>query len=364
MSVHRRFYRNAKGKRVPRPNYYVKLWDAEKGKPVWHVGSPDRRDTQALELALIDEREAKRAGTAPPAPSGETGLESHVAAYESHLAKKNDSPAYVSLTGSRVRAILAACEFTKVTDVAAGPVLDYLRSRLTRPDRPCPPIDKPVYTLAAAALLLGAHPHSLSAIVRREGLEVTGNGRARRYPAVTVAAMQAVLCRGSAVGTVNAYLTAFRGFTAWLANPQVGRAAVDPMRGVKRFRVSREDERVRRRFMSADELTAILDAAGASKRPYRGMSGPARRMIYLVGMSTGFRCSELASMSAGSFALEASPPVAAVRAGYTKNKRAATQPLPADVAEAVRATYTAARGRRCCGRVHGASGVRTCSASI
>jgi hypothetical protein len=65
-------------------------------------------------------------------------------------------------------------------------------------------------------------------------------------------------------------------------------------------------------------------------------------MLYAAAMVTGFRASELTSLAPSSFALEAEPPTVTVKAGYSKNRREAIQPLPPDVAAALRA-YLAGR---------------------
>src|SRR5262249_45870463 len=53
-------------------------------------------------------------------------------------------------------------------------------------------------------------------------------------------------------------------------------------------------------------------------------------------MGTGFRSDELASLLPASFDLDAEPPTVVCRAGYTKNGKTATQPLPAEIAEVLR----------------------------
>lgn len=60
-------------------------------------------------------------------------------------------------------------------------------------------------------------------------------------------------------------------------------------------------------------------------------------MLYALAMTTGFRASELASLVPASFDLEADPPTATVQAAYSKNRRESVQPLPPDMAEALRA---------------------------
>src|SRR5262249_5248784 len=65
-------------------------------------------------------------------------------------------------------------------------------------------------------------------------------------------------------------------------------------------------------------------------------NGRDRHFLYLCAMGTGFRAGELASLQPESFALDAEPPSVVCRAGYTKNGKTATQPLPAEIAEALR----------------------------
>ncbi len=44
-------------------------------------------------------------------------------------------------------------------------------------------------------------------------------------------------------------------------------------------------------------------------------------MLYAVGMTTGFRAGELASLEPSAFALDGEPPTATVKAAYSKNRR-------------------------------------------
>jgi hypothetical protein len=68
---------------------------------------------------------------------------------------------------------------------------------------------------------------------------------------------------------------------------------------------------------------------------FRSLSGRGRYFLYLTAMSTGFRVSELATLTPEAFALGGDLPTATVPAAYTKNKKRAVQPLPADVAGAL-----------------------------
>jgi integrase len=91
-----------------------------------------------------------------------------------------------------------------------------------------------------------------------------------------------------------------------------------------------------RRDLSPDELGRLLDAARASRRTFRGLVGNDRHFLYLTACATGFRVSELATMTPESFNLDGDMPTATVEASCTKNRKEAVQPLPLDIAKALR----------------------------
>jgi integrase len=72
------------------------------------------------------------------------------------------------------------------------------------------------------------------------------------------------------------------------------------------------------------------------------LPGPDRFHLYLTAAGTGLRVSELASLLPSNFDLDAKPPIVCVLAAYTKNRKEVEQPLPPDVAEALR-RYLAGR---------------------
>src|SRR5205085_863821 len=71
-------------------------------------------------------------------------------------------------------------------------------------------------------------------------------------------------------------------------------------------------------------------------KPYRGLGGPDRAMLYTVAFYTGYRCGELASLSADSFDLDADPPTVTAPTAYAKNRRVDNLPLHPDVAGQLR----------------------------
>jgi integrase len=170
-------------------------------------------------------------------------------------------------------------------------------------------------------------------------LAARGNGKARRYPLATVEALQDRFCRGIGVSTSNGYLAALKGFTRWLWRKQ--KAGPDPLAGADRLNAD-ADVRHERRALPEEELRSVLAAAAGNAAVFEGLTGRDRHMLYAVAMVTGFRASEVASLAPRNFALDADPPTATVRAAYTKNGHKAIQPLPPDVAQALRA-YLAGR---------------------
>ncbi|MBN8645560.1 MAG: site-specific integrase, partial [Planctomycetes bacterium] len=101
-----------------------------------------------------------------------------------------------------------------------------------------------------------------------------------------------------------------------------------------------------RRALSDDELSALLDAAG--RGPVRfGLSGPARRALYLAAVATGFRSGELRSLAPEAFDWTGDDgPTVALEAGSSKNRRAHVQPLASWAVAELRAYVTACPPRR------------------
>jgi site-specific recombinase XerC len=139
---------------------------------------------------------------------------------------------------------------------------------------------------------------------------------------------------GKSVKTANDYLAAVKGFARWLWRDK--RCIVDPLAGLSKLANAETDVRHGRRDLSPDELARLLDAARNSRRTVRCLSGIDRHFLYLTACATGFRVSELASMTPKSFDLDGNAPTATVQAACTKNRKLAVQPLPLDVAHALR----------------------------
>lgn len=133
---------------------------------------------------------------------------------------------------------------------------------------------------------------------------------------------------GSSVETVNHYVRAIKGFAKWLAEEH--RTAEHRL--TKLATTNPEtDRRVERRALTATELDRL--AAAAERGPDRaGLGGYRRALLYRLAAATGFRLSELRSLTRGSSDLDATPPSVVVKAAYSKRRREDRQPLSQSLA--------------------------------
>jgi integrase len=88
--------------------------------------------------------------------------------------------------------------------------------------------------------------------------------------------------------------------------------------GLSKLPNGETDVRHARRDLSPDELARLLDATGKSRREKYKLAGIERYFLYLTAAATGFRTSELASMTPESFDLDGDTPTATVQAACTK----------------------------------------------
>ena len=304
--------------------------------------SEDKAAAEVMLGRLVEQAELIRRGLADPAREEHAGrpLRDHLEDYRRGLAAKGDDARHVADTAARVAKVLDGCRFTVLADVTPGAAVEFLGAML-RQTPTLPPLDpaKESYTKGELATLLGVTPSAIPPMVQRHRLEATGQGKARRFPRATAEALRCRACAPVGPRTVNAYLVALKSFTRWLVKDR--RAAADPLAGLTRWNQA-EDVRRGRRALPPAELVALLEAALASPKAFRGQGGRDRHFLYLCAMGTGFRAGELASLLPSSFALDAEPPTVVCRAGYAKNGKTATQPLPAEIAESLRG-YLASR---------------------
>ncbi len=165
----------------------------------------------------------------------------------------------------------------------------------------------------------------------RHRLPTVGRGAARRLTRAAVEALAERAAKGAGPTTANHYTRAVRGFTRWLVRSK--RIGSDPLDSLTLVNEA-VDVRRARRELTADELTALLTGTRASASTFRGLTGEDRFMLYLVAAGTGFRANALANLTPADFDLNAATVTTAAR--FAKNRRTKVQPLPADVADALR----------------------------
>jgi integrase len=296
--------------------------------------SANKVAAQQLLAELVRKAEFGRAGIIDPfeAHRGRP-LADHLEDFEADLKAKGNSPKQVRLKIGRIRRLLAGCGFVFFADLSASRVQQYLAG-LRKNGRPLPPLDpdKEWFTRAELANAIGVKSATINSLVRRHGLEATGNGKARRFPRSTAVALRERLGRGRGVQTANYYLREIKSFCRWLMKDRrMGDNPLAHMQGGN----ARQDRRHDRRPLTLEELRLIIEAARLSDREYRGLAGTDRAMLYFVACASGFRASELASLRPDAFALDNEPPTVTLAAEHAKNGRAAVQPLPPDIVAAL-----------------------------
>jgi integrase len=176
-------------------------------------------------------------------------------------------------------------------------------------------------------------PFALRSAVSRHHLDADGHGRKRRFPRATVEALQDRLCKGASVQTTNYYISHARSFGRWMTKN--GRMEANRLEHLEPNSVG-TDRRHDRRELTADEMQRLLTATRTNERPFRGLLGEDRFMLYATACGTGFRASALASLTPADFDLDADMPTVTLAARNSKNRKKKVQPLSADVADLLR----------------------------
>jgi integrase len=239
----------------------------------------DKVAAQAMLLSLIRETELRAAGLVDAATNQLTRpLIEHIAEYRTHLSANARSEKHIGETIRLIKNIADVCRYRILTDLQSGS--DAMERYLAD---------------------------------RRE--------------------------QGSSHRTINADLVAVRSFCRWLMQKRFMRQ--DPTSGLHRLNVE-EDRRLERRPLSDSEAQRLISATFQSTRDYCHLTGKDRSVLYTLAQRTGLRRKELRSLTPGSFDLDSSPPIVQLKAAQSKRRKHDILPLPADVAETMRA-YLAGR---------------------
>ncbi len=143
---------------------------------------------------------------------------------------------------------------------------------------------------------------------------------------------------GLSLQTCNHYLKAIKQFSRWLWRD--GRRRDDAIAHLVSYNV-KTDRRHDRRALTDEELTRVIASAEQGDVVY-GMAGADRAMLIRLAVGTGFRVSELRSLTPESFHLDVTPPTVTIEAGYSKRRRQDTQPIQESLA-AILKPYLAGR---------------------
>lgn len=314
----------------PTKRWYIDIRAAD-GTVQRVKGFTDLKATEQLANELERKAERRQYGYADPAEEHiRRPLAEHLTDYAAHLEAKGNAPEHNRATVAKVSAILAGCGFAFPLDLDAGKVSSWLAD-LRRPGRlvELPPGD--AFASSEAAKLLGMTVDAVRRFAARHRLPTVGRGAARKLTRASVDALAEMKAKGAGPTTANHYTRAVRGFTRWLVRSK--RIGSDPLDSLTLVNEA-VDVRRTRRELTADELTVLLTGTRASARTFRGLGGEDRFMLYLVAAGTGFRANALANLTPADFDLNAATVTTAAR--FAKNRRTKVQPLPADVADALR----------------------------
>jgi integrase len=291
-------------------------------------------DLKATEqLAAETERKASRVRSGYTDPAEEHArrpLADHLKDYAAYLEAKGNTPDHTALTMARVAALFSGCGFVFPKDADTAKAADWLNTlRRNRATAELPAGDS--FAPGEVAKLLGVSGAAVRATVKRLNLNATGNGKARILSRSAVEALLMNQAKGCAPETVNHYIRAVRGFFRWLVKAK--RIGANPLESLSLVNAA-VDVRRARRELTADELRRLFNAARESGRVYRGLSGVDRYFLYLVAAGTGFRASALSNLTPTDFNLDSGTLTLAAR--FNKSRRLKVQPLPSDVATALR----------------------------
>jgi integrase len=320
------------GERRESKKWYVEYKD-EHGKTKRVAGYADKRATEQFAARLEREAAQRAEGLLAPADGhAKRPLAEHVEDYRRYLTAKENCPEHVNTTVRLIKAVVEGCRWQFVKDIEATALTQWLAD--LRSDRPVAPLDpaKEWYTAAEVGKMLGLRLESVHRALKRGQLVCEGVGRLKLFAREGVEACLRERVRGAGPETSNHYLVAAKSFARWLRRH--GRAPGEPLEFLSALNVE-TDLRHSRRVLTDAELAQFL-AAGAGGRPFRGLTGQDRVMVYSTALNTGLRASELGSLSPQSFDLDADPPMVTVEAAYSKHRRKDEQPIRPDVAAVLR----------------------------
>lgn len=260
----------------------------------------------------------------------ERPIEEHVADYRDHLDAKGGTQEHIEKTIKRIERAIDATHALYLTHLDAHAISVWLATLATTPKSFVPlPDGVEWFRRDEFAAYCGVSLNTVARFTERHNLRAEGQGRARRWHRSAVERAREVQ-RGIGTTTINHYVTSLRAFSRWLCANH--RTEYDVLSALPRRRVT-EEPRICRRALSAADFARLLSAT-ANAEPHRGISGTDRARLYLLAARTGFRASELASLTPASFDLERQ--TVTLSADRSKRRKREVQPIPTDVVDAIR----------------------------
>jgi integrase len=138
---------------------------------------------------------------------------------------------------------------------------------------------------------------------------------------------------GISICASNDYLAVLKAFANWLVRSR--RLAENPFRFLAKLNPATEQCRKHERRPASDTDFEKLVATAINSKPFRSLTGRDRVMLYLLAVNTGFRASELASLTPDSLDFAGDVPTVTVLAAYSKRRKTDARPLPKDLAESL-----------------------------
>lgn len=328
MKLFRPIYsRVVNGKKVKKraSKWYVRLPGQRKPVPLCR----NKEAAEQLAAQLLTNHERAAVGLDDYRAHGERLIQEHIDEWVGSLKNRCSSVEHVQKSRRRVERVMAAAGIVVLRELDPERVLDALAAMERAPAHPGVPPQE-WFTVEEAGAILGVAPKSVARLAKRHDLPAQGSTHKRQYPRATVEALLARKQRGRCASTVNVYVVTLQAFARWLVKRK--RLKENPLADLEKRQVS--ETRHARRALPVDELAGLLAATRSSAWAFRGLTGEDRYHLYLLAMSTGLRRAELATVGPRSFGPDCLS--VTVAGAYTKNRKTATQPLPADVAEAFR----------------------------
>ncbi len=264
-SVFKRGGKKAKG-------YYYASWFDHHGKRQTKcTRTTDKATAERIANKYETDAALRRDGVIDPTLDGigkesQRSIESHLKDYENKLRAAGRDPKYIGATVGYIRTISNAAGFTVAIDIVADPV-----------------------TLFAD--------------------ELGTKGKSSR--------------------TVQAHLTAIKGFTKWLAAHH--KLHRDPLATVQKPNPE-NDRRHQRRMLLPEEWQWLQSVTRVDSE--RGvMTGRERVALYATAIQTGLRSSELRSLTKDRLYLNATPPYVTCKASDTKNSEMARLYIQPELAD-------------------------------